>query len=488
MRRIKWMAFAFLGVSCSFFLQAWFKPSIAQKPSNTEVKRYLILIKEGGEIPKNLKNLVENAGGEVVRELPEVGIAIAVSSNTDFSSEIEGNVQVQSVAEVPVQALPQVVISEEVKSLNAPISTTSPLERLNAPTVADDLYNLGLLWGINRVNAPAAWLAGVTGSRNTVVAVIDTGIATNHPDLAPNIVHTACYTSAGSSVGPNTNGACNPYPSLSDHGTHVAGTIAAAFGGGRVVGVGPNLGLASYNVFENIPGCGLCGFSDSRWAAMIDAANRGYQVINMSLGAIGRIGGQGSQGVATFLAAEKRVARYVNQSGTTMVASAGNSDLNLNGTIVNIPGGIPGIINVGATGIQPAPRYPYPGASDIRAFYSNTGAALTLAAPGGDCGQTDRCDPATRPTNWFEHLVLSPIVDPNPTCAAAASCNISYGWKAGTSMASPHVAGVAALMKDENPNLSPQQIAAQLTLTAENLRNRQQFGHGMVNAQGALKK
>src|SRR5690606_24115143 len=88
-----------------------------------------------------------------------------------------------------------------------------------------------------------AWEAGVTGSHDTVVAVIDTGVASNHPDLAPNLLYAACYA---------VEWECSAYPDLHYHGTHVAGTIAAAFGHGRAVGVGPDLGLASYNVFEPI--------------------------------------------------------------------------------------------------------------------------------------------------------------------------------------------------------------------------------------------
>jgi lantibiotic leader peptide-processing serine protease len=133
-------------------------------------------------------------------------------------------------------------------------------EYSQAPTAADDLFNAGLVWGVERVHAPEAWARGVTGSHNTVVAIIDTGIASNHPDLAPNIVHMDCFVSTGSQA----SGDCLAYPSLSDHGTHVAGTVAAAFGGGRVVGVGPNLGLAGYNTFELIAGCGVCTYSDVR--------------------------------------------------------------------------------------------------------------------------------------------------------------------------------------------------------------------------------
>jgi subtilisin family serine protease len=427
--------------------------------------RYIILAH--ANLPDNLGSAVEAAGGQLVRTIPQVGIAVATSGNPDFASAISG---VSGIASVGL------AVSEELPE-------TFDAAELTAPTAADNLYNNGLLWGINRVDAPAAWAAGVTGSHDTVVAVIDTGIAWNHPDLAPNVVFVACSTSAGFWVGAYAPGApCNPYPSLSDHGTHVSGTVAAAFGGGRVVGVGPNLGLASYNTFENIPGCGICGYSDSRWLAMVDAADRGFDVISMSLGGTGQLGGLGSNDLATYLAAEKRVANYVNQAGTVMVASAGNSALDLNGTIVHVPGDISGIINVSATGIQPAPRFPYPGAYDIIAFYSNYGAAITLAAPGGDCGQIGICDPATRPANWFEYLVLSTIVAPNPACAMTASCPVGYGWKGGTSMATPHVSATAGLIRDVNPGLSPNQVTSILKRTAEPLGSQQLFGAGMVDA------
>ncbi len=426
--------------------------------------RYLILLR-GNSIPADLAADVSAAGGELVRTLPQVGIAVATSSDPAFVNAMSSVRGVQSVGAAVVHSLPESVTPE-----------------VAAPELAGAsfFYDQGLLWGINRVGAPDAWAAGATGSQSTVVAVIDTGIATNHPDLASNIVYMDCYNSAGSFA----DGACSAYPDLDDHGTHVAGTVAANFGGG-VVGVGPNLGLAGYNTFEFIPGCGVCAFTDSRWAAMLDAADRGFDVINMSLGGSGFYGGQGTNGLATFVAADKRIADYVTRAGVTIVASAGNSAQNTNGTYIHIPGDYPSIINVAATGIQPAPRFPYPGAFDIQAFYSNYGAAVTLAAPGGDCGQIGTCN-ANRPANWFEYLVLSSVVDPNPTCAATQSCPVGWGWKGGTSMAAPHVAGVAGVVMDENPGMSPRQVTALLKQTAENLGNRQIFGHGMVNLSAAL--
>lgn len=174
--------------------------------------------------------------------------------------------------------------------------------------------------------------------------------------------------------------------------------------------------------------------------------------------------------------------RYVVQQGTYVVASAGNSNLNLNGPWLNVPGGVPGITAVGATGIRPDAVFPQPGAFDVRAFYSNYGAAVEVVAPGGDCGLPDSCDPATRPANWFEFLVLSAFVAPNPACAATQSCPVGWAFAGGTSQAAPHVSGVAGLVRDQNPTLSPNQVKAILMQTAERLGDRQQFGHGMVDA------
>jgi lantibiotic leader peptide-processing serine protease len=438
-------------------------------PAHAE--RYVVLYKNHA-LPPDISAAAGAAGGEIVARFDKLGIAIARSDNTMFADLMSADRRVLSVGPEPAFAVPE---------------TRSAEMLFDGPTAADDLFNLGLVWGVERVHAPAAWSAGVTGSHSTTVAVIDTGIAWNHPDLAPNVVYAACVTSDGAWEGPWADGApCNPYPSLSDHGTHVAGTVAATFGGGRVVGVGPNLALAGYNTFEFIPGCGVCSYSSSRWLAQLDAAQRGYKVINMSLGAIGAFGGRGTDGLATFIAADNRIANAVIAAGTTIVASAGNSALNLNGIYTNLPGGLPGIVNVGATGIQPEPRY-QPGVSyDIIAFYSNYGAAVTVAAPGGDCGQIDRCD-NDGPANWFEYLVLSTIVAPGTECAKTASCPLGYGWKGGTSMAAPHAAGVVGLIRDQKPSLSARQAANVLTRTADkSAANRQEFGLGIVDARGAI--
>ena len=290
-----------------------------------------------------------------------------------------------------------------------------------------------------------------------------------------------CFTSTGSA----NDGGCNPYPALSDHGTHVAGTIAAAFDGGRVVGVAPDVGIASYNTFELIPGCGVCTYSSSRWMAMMDAARKGYKVINMSLGGTTAIGGQGSNGLATFIAAEKAVANFVLQQGTSLVASTGNAATNLTGTPIHLPGDVRGVINVSAAGARSFPDAPEAQSFDVLTYYSNYGAPTTVTGPGGDCGDDTSCSSAVRPPNFLEYTILSTTVSIDPTCAVTQSCPPSYGYKIGTSMATPHVAGVVALIRDAFPQLNPHQTRARLMQTSENIGSLHEFGHGMPDAEQA---
>src|SRR5690606_33306304 len=94
----------------------------------------------------------------------------------------------------------------------------------------------------------------------------------------------------------------------------------------------------------------------------------------------------------------------------------------------------------------------------------------------GDCGEADDCNIAP------EHLVLSAYVVADPFCAALGACPVGYSWAGGTSMAAPHVAGVAGLVLDQNPRLNANQVSALLRRTADDLGDRQMFGHGMVNA------
>ena len=433
--------------------------------------RYTVVFK-GNQIPKKASHIISKAGGVLVKTLPQVGIGIAVSDDPEFTHSLKGVKEIHSAGLERFHALPP------TEFMAYPMSS--------GPDLDYDFFYPGFQWSIRRVNADLAWPI-TSGSHDTVVAVIDTGIAWNHPDLSDNVVYHACYSSTGE---------CFDYPFATYeeggwHGTHVAGIIAATFGKGAIIGVGPNLGLASYKVFEDIPGCGYCSYDMSIWQAMIDAVDRGFKVINLSLGGLIDM----SKDVAAWTA-WNRVANYVRKHAV-VVACAGNDSQDLNGSIANIPSDLPGVISVGATGIRPGWFYPQEGFYDVLAYYSNFGSSVTIVAPGGDWGDGP---PYSFPAGY--HLVLSSFVSmpdiPQELidqgvlppyeggCEESESCAPWYFWVAGTSMSAPHVSGVVGLMLDHNPNLKPSQVEAILKRTAEDLGDRQQFGHGMLDALQAL--
>ena len=484
-----------------------------------------VIVFAGSQIPPGAERLIESAGGKLARTFPEVGIAVAISDSPKFSQILSRSGSVQAIGEDSGRALPDGFAAEFESEASGSVVVFQP-----DPAV-DDLFFLRQ-WHIRRVRADAAWAIGATGSSDIVVAIIDTGVASNHPDLAPNLRFSDCFSPTG-----QKDLDCTRYPSIAfnltdgggSHGTMVAGIVAAAFGHGRVVGVGPNLSLASYNVFAPDPVSGRPVATETAiWAAMMDAAavdlstgRTRAQVINLSLGDLilfpshderclpsGPVPGKSCD--AALWTAWVRVVDFVVRRGVTVVAAAGNDGLNLNGPVAHVPSDVPLVISVGATGIRPCPFVPDPqhvtfdilGTTFQRsdgvlreAPYSNSGAPVDLVAPGGDSGSLNlpRCirpgSPAgTLPEPRSSWGIQSSAVMSAPGCAATTTlCPTGYlRGLFGTSFAAPHVAGVAGLILSQNPGLNPHQVAAILKRTAQPLGDRQQFGHGMVDAAAAV--
>jgi subtilisin family serine protease len=430
--------------------------------------RYLVVLKNGAKLDAAVAD-IEKAGGTVAMTLPQVGVLVA----TGDAGALAGVKGVQDVGLEPLAVLPQTIeVAADLEGADA----AGP--EADGPTADDFLLNAGLTWGVERVRAPAAWAAGETGEGVTV-AVIDSGVAWNHPDLAGRVTYATCVSGDGTP--------CNPYPTSSNHGTHVAGTVAASFGGGLAVGVAPKASIASYNVFP----AGGGGSFGAIWEAMIDAADRGYEVINMSLGAQTQRGGKGTNDLNALINAQKRVANYVRKQGTVVVASAGNDGLNQNGTPYHLPGDTPSVINVSATCLLPVPVYSEDSV-DASSSFTNTGAVVDVSAPGGDvdCGGDRTTDllnvGGIVRQQWIFDMVLSTGVVLDPTCSAARSCPTNYTWLQGTSMASPHVAGVAALVAAAEPGIKASRVKSVIKQTADNVSGRHEFGHGVVDAAAAV--
>jgi subtilisin family serine protease len=345
---------------------------------------------------------------------------------------------------------------------------TSPRVRYSEPNLVrhafggpNDTY-FHLQWHYPLIHLPEAW--GITtGSDNVIVAVIDTG-QTNHPDLVNRQIAGYDFisdpTSAGDGDGidsdPTDVGDGNGVTPNSFHGTHVAGTIGAETNNNMgVAGVTWSGKLMHLRVLGKQGGTDFDIANAVRYAAQLanDSQTTPPQranVINMSLG------GPGS--TATMQSA----ITAARAQGVVIFAAAGNQ----NSSQPSFPGAYDGVISVAAVDINAQ-----------RAPYSNFGPTIDLCAPGGNVAVD--LDHDGHPDG-----VLSTLMDgsTNPFTPI-------YAYYDGTSMATPHASGVAALMLAVNPSLTPDQIEAMMESTATDLGapgRDDLYGFGLVNAYAAV--
>ncbi|GAB4036778.1 MAG: S8 family peptidase [Rubrivivax sp.] len=315
------------------------------------------------------------------------------------------------------------------------------------------------------LNLPAAWNKA-TGA-GVRVAVIDTGYRP-HADLAADLVggydfigdtfvandgngRDSDASDPGDATAAGECGAGTPASPSSWHGTHVAGTIAAVTNNG--VGVA---GVAFGAKVVPVRALGKCGGYTSDIADAIVRASGGTvsgvpanaypaKVLNLSLG------GGGACDTTTQNAIDSARSR-----GAVVVVAAGNSNAN---AANHSPASCAGVITVAATN-----------RSGGRAYYSNDGTVVDVAAPGGDVRSSS--------TNG----ILSTL-----NSGTGAPAGDSYAWYQGTSMATPHVAGVVALMRQANPALTPDEVEARLKSSARAFpATCSQCGTGLVDADAAV--
>ena len=324
-------------------------------------------------------------------------------------------------------------------------------DRLNQPKADPNDTEYAKQWDLFEstagMNVPAAW--NTTTGTGVTVAVIDTGYVA-HSDLAANIVGGYDFISdtavsvdgdgrdsnpadPGDWYNANDCGSGVPASTSSWHGTHVAGTIAAVTNNGKgIAGIAHGAKISPLRVL------GKCGGYDSdiidaiTWASGgtvsgVPANTNVAKVINMSLG------GDGACSAATQSAINGAVNR-----GTTVVVAAGNENDNVAN---HNPGNCNNVISVAATNRAGA-----------RASYSNFGSGVDISAPGGE----------TRSST--ANGILSTL---NSGTKGASTEN--YAYYQGTSMATPHIAGLVALLKSANSSLTPAQIESAIKSNARAL-------------------
>lgn len=423
-------------------------------------KNYMV-ISNSADDTKSVENFLKIGGGEIISSIPEIGISIVSSKDVQFIQNTMKNKNVTSV--VPDYEIAWI---PELESIEANLPDATPSIGSTEP-----YYYYDYLWGLEAIDAPQAWNVGFTG-RGASVFILDSGIDAEHVELAPNL-----NTSLSASFVPNEHWNILETTPFNNHGTHVAGTIAAARNGLGLIGVAPHAEIVAVKVLSEFTGSGA--FSSIN-AGIVYAGNNGADVINMSLGATLNKNGKlvDAKGVPykipgkyvmEIVNAQQRAIDYAFKKGSTIVASAGNDGVNYDGNsaYIKLPGGLNNVITVSATAPEAYDWTAQFTNFDIPASYTTHGRSLVdVAAPGGDGDVA------------LEDMILS------------TGNNNSLYWSAGTSMAAPHVSGVAALIIAKNGGqMNSKEVAKQLEKTADKIDGNGQslfFGKGRVNAYRAV--
>jgi serine protease len=457
--------------------------------------------------PLASENTGAGAGGlnATASSLGEIAPQVGNVRLLDFAAEpLIASATALALDEVPVETQPWISVTPQQRAKLATMAKIKELagqpdiaraepNYIRQPQFEPNDPGYQYQWHYPLINLPAAWdlfrptptssPMGLLGA-NVTVAVLDTGILPQHPDIVGQIDYAtggydfiSSVSSAGDGNGPDedpTDEGDSGFFGFSSsfHGTHVAGTIAAATNNiddvsGNYVGVAgiaPDASILPVRVLGKGGGTsfdirrGLCfaaGLNTGNNCAGVPVNANPADVINMSLG------GADESLIEADLIAE------VLAAGSIIVAAAGNSA----SSQPLYPAAYDGVVGVSAVTIDQS-----------RAPYSSFGDFVDVAAPGGDTSRNVDGDP-------YADGVLSTGGDD-----AQGSVEYIYPFFQGTSMATPHVAGVFALMRSVNPALKPTDViamleAGELTIPLGDISNggrNDQFGYGLIDAQKAV--
>jgi lantibiotic leader peptide-processing serine protease len=408
----------------------------ASTATGAETESTYVVLYKGTSVPADAAAKIAGAGGTLAYSYDRIGVAIARSSSSSFADELGVDNKIEGVSSTAGFATQ---LQEDV--------VAAPASAAAAPW-GDALS--GLQWDMPQIHVPEAH-AITRGSPSVVVGDLDTGLDFDHPDLAANIDFSKSVSCEG--------GVPNQAPAAWDdhfgHGTHTAGTIAADDNGIGIVGVAPDVKIAGIKTSNDdgffFPEAVVCAFM---WSADhgIDVTNNSYFADPWLFNCLN------DPEQRAIWKAERRAIQYAMQKGVTVVAAAGNENMDLSKQNIDeispdfppgeaerrevsnacrvVPVEVPGVIGVTANGYLLQ-----------KAYYSSYGVGVAdVTAPGGD--------------RRFQ-------IPPTGNGRVLSTVPGGWAYSQGTSMASPHAAGVAALAISAHGKMSPGAVEALIQRTAD---------------------
>ncbi|MFI8963013.1 S8 family serine peptidase [Streptomyces sp. NPDC053493] len=387
-------------------------------------RAYLVITTPGDTTA--VRAAIASNGGTVFASYDAIGVVVAHSTSASFAATLRGVTGVQQVGATRTSDVPADAYN--------PALPTNPTQSATTLTESNR-------WDMTQIKADQAW-AVTTGSATVKVGVLDTGVDDQHQDIAPNF-NAADSVSCAYGKADTRAGA---WRDVGQHGTHVAGTIAAAKNGKGVIGVAPGVKISSVRIAE--PTSSLF-FAENTICGFMWAGDHGFKVTNNSYYTDPwQFNCPDNIDQAAIIEGVRRAQAYAESKGSLQVAAAGNSNYDLankttdsespndstpttrtiTNACIDIPTELPGVVTVSAQA-----------SGGAKASYSNFGnGVIDIAAPGGDGA-----------TGVYSTLPGG-----------------KYGSMSGTSMASPHVTGVAALIASANPAYTPADIRTALATQA----------------------
>jgi len=457
-------------------------PSAARGPvASTAPGRYLVAFDGPAAVGANV---LAASGGRIVDSIPSMNVLVVDGVTNPDALRLANPAFIESGFVATIDPLKV----EETVSTNA---DAVPGQQ-NTPW-----YASGVLWGMRAIHAEDGW-STTNGGEGVNACIVDTGIDSLHQELSPRVIKRANFV-AGETRFDDPNG----------HGSHVSGTLAGT--GVVISGVAPRANLLGARVLS----AAGSGFESAIINGINWCVNNGAHVINMSLGGIRYTG---SSSYSNSLRIYGAAIKNANDSGVVVVTAAGNDGLQLpNPALINVPSQVPGTIIVGATGPVTRSTAPLPPnwdpfdpgqvwrSPDYKSYYSNFGTTINVFAPGGSGGvpindiyrfvnRVAQGGPNDQVWSVCSgETAQTGAVNSGGIPSGAGSClNVDnrYIRYAGTSMATPHVAGMAAVLYDALGGVrsaaNRARVESCIELTTDDIGPSSVYGSGRINVKKGL--